>query len=442
MDVLLSLSPIRDVGGALTGTSVIARDITQRKRAEEEIRRYARQLEAANQELRENVARRQQAEEEAREAVRRRDQFLAMLSHELRSPLTAVLNASLVLQRGEVDGAAPAIRNIIRRQSQQMARLLDDLLDVSRITRDKIDIRKQPLDLRATTRDAVEAVRPQFEAQNLQLDVNLPEQLLCVEGDPARLQQVQVNLLTNAAKYTPAGGHVWLSVAREGESAVIRVRDTGIGIPPGMEERIFDLFVQADGATGRADGGMGVGLMLVRSLVRLHGGEVTAHSDGPGRGSEFVVRLPISHAALQPEENESVPCAPERWRILLIEDHPAVREMTRLLLTSAGHEVQAAEDGPKGIEALQSWRPDVALIDIGLPGVDGYQVAQRIRALPHGESYRLVAVTGYGRPEDRERALRAGFNGHLVKPVDLKELDRLLHQLIPPRHPDNTETGR
>jgi len=378
------------------------------------------------QELHETVARCMEAEEEAQEAVRKRDRFLAMLSHELRNPLAAVLNASHVLDldTGESKSAVETARGVIRRQSRQMARLLDDLLDVSRITRDKIEIRRQTIDLRTAARDAIEAVRPHFDAKGLQLEVDLPESPVGVEGDPARLQQIQVNLLTNAAKYTPRGGLARLRIARDGDQVLLSVSDTGMGIPQEMRERIFDLFVQSAGTA--SNGGMGVGLTLVRSLARLHGGEVTARSDGPGHGSEFLVRLPASRVTFDAGAAEHRLCPPARRRILLIEDHPAVREMTQTLLESSGHEIATAGDGPSGVEAVQQFKPDVAIVDIGLPGMSGYEVARAIRGLPEGKELLMLAVTGYGQPEDRRRALEAGFDAHLVKPVDLNQLADVL----------------
>lgn len=396
--VLMSFSPIRDSDGTLVGISKIARDITSRKLAEEE----------------------------AREAVRRRDQFLAILSHELRNPLAAIVNASRLLDSDELDEETLELaRGAISRQSQQMVRLLDDLLDVSRVTRDKIEIRKKIVDLRQTSRDALEAVRPLLATRNLQLHVHLPDEPLWVDGDPARLQQIQVNLLNNAIKYTPNGGQVWLTLSRDNGEAVMSVRDTGIGIPSDMREKIFDLFVQLEDSPGRSGSGMGVGLTLVRSLVRLHGGQVSVQSDGPGRGSEFTVRLPVAVDATPEAPTEQVRTPLTGLLVLIIEDNPDIRAVTERLLKSIGCRVLLAEDGQRGVEVAAQHRPDVALVDIGLPGIDGYEVARRLRSLEERSRLRLIAVTGFGQPDDRQKALQAGFDAHLVKPIDLSELLRL-----------------
>jgi CheY-like chemotaxis protein len=259
----------------------------------------------------------------------------------------------------------------------------------------------------------------------LTLEVDLPDEPLLICGDPARIQQIQVNLLVNAIKYTPAGGRIWLSARRNGDRAVLRVRDTGIGIPPEMREKIFDLFVQVDDTPGKTDGGMGVGLTLVKTLVELHGGELSVHSEGEGRGSEFVVRLPLaesSHAnfaSCEPSD-DSVDLA--GLRVLLVEDHADIRLVTSRLLAAAGCEVTQAANGDQGVNAIVRDRPKVALIDIGLPDVNGYDVARKIRQLPEGRDVTLLALTGFGQPDDRQKALDAGFDEHLVKPLDYQEL--------------------
>ncbi|HVT81789.1 MAG TPA: CheR family methyltransferase, partial [Phycisphaerae bacterium] len=371
-----------------------------------------------------------QAEEEAREAVRRRDQFLAMLSHELRNPLAAVVNASRLLEAGELDAETMDIaRGTIRRQSHHMARLLDDLLDVSRITRNKIDIRRQVVDLRQTTRDALEATRPLLDTRTLSLHVEIPDTAICVDGDPARLQQIAVNLLNNAIKYTPANGHIWLTLRRESSQVILSVKDTGAGIPPEMRDRIFELFVQLNRDSGSAAGGMGVGLTLVRALAELHGGSVTVESAGLGKGSEFIVRLPAVEAATPALPDKSTPQPLSRLRVLLVEDNPDIRAVTERLLKSMGCEVFLADNGVHGIEGVSRHHPEVALVDIGLPELDGYEVARRIRRMSGHDSVKLVAVTGFGQPDDRQKALDAGFDAHVVKPVDLGELYKLLCRL-------------
>jgi two-component system, chemotaxis family, CheB/CheR fusion protein len=410
----------------------------ERKRAEEASQHYARELESANEELRELAAYRQRAEEQAREGVERRDRFLAILSHELRNPLAAVLNAANLLEAAREDGEVLRhAQGAIRRQSQQMARLLDDLLDVSRITRNRIDIRRQIIDACDSSRDAIDAVRPMCDGRGHQLHADLPGEPLWIDGDPARLQQIQVNLLANAIKYTPPRGQIRLSARREGEEVVLRVRDSGVGIPPSMHEKVFELFVQLDGAVGNSDGGMGVGLTLVRALVLLHGGTVTVNSDGTGSGSEFVVRLP---AAKGPNRMD-LPQAPASdlagMRVLVVDDNEDIRTTTLELLKLVGCDADAAEDGPRGIEAIVQGAPEVAIIDIGMPGMDGYEVARRVRKLPDSESILLIAVTGFGQEDDRARALGAGFNAHLVKPVDLSQLSTVVTRLRkePRSHP-------
>jgi two-component system CheB/CheR fusion protein len=366
------------------------------------------------------------AQREAQDAVRRRDQFLAMLSHELRNPLAAVVNASRLLESEPDEETLNIARGAIARQSQHMARLLDDLLDVSRITRDKIEIRRQIVDLRQTSHDAVESIRPLLDGRQVQLIVNLPPGPVCVEGDPARLQQIQVNLLNNAVKYTPDGGKIWLTVSEEAGKAVISVRDTGVGIPPEMREKIFEIFVQLERDAASSGGGMGVGLTLVRALVQLHGGEIAVHSAGHNKGSEFAVRLPLApHEKLAAPKQISTE-ALRGVRVLLIEDNDDLRAMTQRVLKSLGCNVQTAPDGPAGLELIQQARPDVALVDIGMPLMDGHEVARRIRQLPGGEALRLIAITGFGQPEDRQKAIEAGFDAHLVKPVSLSELTKVL----------------
>ena len=432
--VMLTLSLLSDEAGEPFAVATMARDISARKQAEQEIARYAARLEASNRELREHIAVRREAEKEAREAVQRRDQFLAMLSHELRNPLGAILNATYVMDRrppGSND--FERARDVVKRQARQMAHLLADLLDVARVTQGKIEIRREVVDLRDAVRDAVEAMRPVIAEHEQHLSVELPDNPIPVCGDPARLQQIQVNLLSNASKYTPRGGQIAIAVRGEQEGAVIAVRDHGAGISPEMLERIFDPFVQSDETISRSDGGMGVGLTLVRMLVAMHGGTVTAASDGPGKGSLFTVRLPLAETAeTPPPEIDGAGHSAGTWRILLVEDNPDSRGMLRTLLELDGHEVRCADDGNEGLEAFRSGRFDVALVDIGLPGIDGYELARRIRASEGGQAIRLVALTGYGRPADHDAVMRAGFDDHLVKPLHPDDLKRVFDQLAPP----------
>jgi two-component system, chemotaxis family, CheB/CheR fusion protein len=374
-----------------------------------------------------DVTERKRVENEQTEAIRRRDEFLAMLSHELRNPLDAIANASMLLKRDEAP--APLLdsaRDVLERQCWQMKRLLDDLLDVTRISQGKIELRRELVDLATVVDEAVEAVGGVLEESGHHLDLQLPDSAVPIDGDAVRLQQVLVNLLTNAARYSDRGGRIQLELGCERAQAVLRVRDEGIGMSPDQLTRIFEPFVQAAKVRSRAAGGLGVGLSLVKSLVELHGGTVSAHSDGPGLGSEFVVRLPLSRLAPPPvvepaEDDES--CS---LRVVVVEDNADVRSMLKTLLELDGFDVDTAEDGRRAVELIASRRPDVALIDIGLPEWDGYEVARRVRADEQNAETYLVALTGYGSPQDRRRALEAGFDAHLSKPVDFQTLSRVL----------------
>jgi two-component system CheB/CheR fusion protein len=423
---LLRILPYR-TGGGVAGVVLTLIHIDKLKRVEEECRRSAEKLGATNSRLSASIQRCQDAEEDAREAVRRRDHFLAMLSHELRNPLGAVLNSAHLIQRSDSDEAArKEAQAVIVRQARQMARLLDDLLDVSRITQNKIDIRRELVDLRDTTNEAILAARPMIETRQQTLNVEIANEPLTLMGDAARLQQIQVNLLHNAAKYTPPGGEIHLRLKREQDVAVLRVRDTGSGIPREMLESVFELFVQSNRTLDRSDGGMGVGLTLVRALVSLHGGTVTAFSEGAGRGSEFVVRLPLSVDKVPVRPVAPPPASMAGTRVLIVEDNADSREMLAQLLSMDGCSVAVAVDGREGLDAMHRQKFDVALIDIGLPGIDGYGVARAVRSDRSNDGIYLVALTGYGRPEDRRAVLDAGFDEHLVKPVQPDELAKVL----------------
>ena len=393
--------PLRDKAGRVVGMIGVLRDVTEQKRNEQEI------------EL----------------AVRRRDQFLAMLSHELRNPLGAIVMATGMLRDGAPGEQRQRMLATLERQSSQMARLLDDLLEASRVTQDKIELRKSTVDIAAVAREAADAVRQLMETRGLGFAVELQAAPLWVTGDPARLQQIQVNMLSNAAKYTPRGGHVLLEVHADGDDAVIRVRDDGVGIPVEMLDKVFDLFVQSNRTLDRAEGGLGVGLTLVRSLVQMHGGSVCVQSDGEGKGSEFEVRLPRSG---EPGPHERVsdlgPAAAAKpgARVVVIEDNDDSRDLLCELLRSFGYDCHGARDGATGVELVEKVRPAVALVDIGLPGIDGFEVAQRLRKLSGRDKMLVVALTGYGQAADRERALASGFDEHMVKPVQHEMLLRLL----------------
>ncbi|HUE12574.1 MAG TPA: ATP-binding protein [Planctomycetaceae bacterium] len=374
-----------------------------------------------------DVTERKQAEDKAREAVRRRDEFLAILSHELRNPLAAISNAVTVLGSGDLDGRTfEKARGVIERQCGQISRLLEDLLDVSRVTRRKIELRKECLDLCSVITDAVDAVRPQVDAARQTLVVKTAPAPIPVDGDPVRLQQILVNLLSNASKYSQADDSIELSAEIDQSEAVIRVRDHGIGLSDEMLNAVFEPFVQLQSSLDRAEGGLGLGLAIVEGLVRLHGGAVRAASAGKGKGSEFCVRLPLSksepkHRRIRTETRSDGPLS-----ILIIEDNADVRSMLKTLLEFAGHRVEIAGDGLKGVELIGLQHPDVALVDIGLPGLNGYELARKIRADKNCRDVFLVALTGYSQPSDRQRALSSGFHAHLAKPLDLEQLRQIL----------------
>ena len=405
---LVTRLPLSDPKGAVVGIIGIFRDVTEQKQNQEKIH----------------------------EAVTRRDQFLAMLSHELRNPLGALVTATQLMKNGTVDGPrTERLLDVLTRQSQQMSRLLDDLLEVSRVTQDKIELRMRTLDIRPIVRDAAEAARQVLQARNIDLVVEVADEPLVVEADAARLQQIQANLFSNAAKYTPVGGHVQFSARREGSEVVLRVKDDGVGIPSNMLGNVFDLFVQSQHTLDRADGGLGVGLTLVRGLVERHGGSVQVFSAGEGLGSEFVVRFPCSSGTVTeslpppqpgPQAEATVPL-----RIVVVEDNDDSRSMLCELLELSGFECHPAATGKVGLDLINELQPDVALVDIGLPELDGLEVASLLRRDPRNADLFLVALTGYGQREDRDAARRAGFDTHLVKPVDFDALLALLRGQSP-----------
>jgi signal transduction histidine kinase len=364
--------------------------------------------------------------------VRAQDAFLAVLSHELRNPLAPIRLATQLIRLQP--GLTPAIERAtgtVERQVKHLTRLLDDLLDASRITRGQIELRKSSVDLASVVAGAFEASRELIEARKHAVSVSLPAEPIRLEGDPVRLEQIITNLLNNAAKYTPPEGHITLTGYREDRDVVVRVRDTGIGISPELAPRVFDLFTQGDHSLARSEGGLGIGLTVVRSLVKLHGGSVTVAPGSDGRGSEFVVRLPVGALSEpHPTPPPKKPPIPPR-RILVIEDNPDTRETLQEALTLKGHCVDVAEDGFRGVELARSRRPEIVLVDIGLPGLTGYEVGKRLRAMLAREVV-LIAVTGYGRPEDRRRTHEAGFDAHLVKPVSYEQIaDVLLRESQP-----------
>jgi signal transduction histidine kinase/DNA-binding response OmpR family regulator len=370
---------------------------------------------------------------ELENADRQKNEFLSMLAHELRNPLAPIRNAAEVIRLSAPEHTRLQwAREVIDRQLAHLVRLVDDLLDVSRITRGKIRLQRGPVDVAEVARVAVEASRPLIEKHGHALDVSLPAHPVEVDGDPARLTQVLTNLLNNAAKYTEDGGRIGLAVGPAGDDVVVRVKDNGVGIPPEMLTAVFDLFTQADRSLDRSQGGLGVGLTLVKRLVELHAGTVAAHSDGAGKGSEFVVRLPRLGAPARPAAaDRSFPVADpaDRLTILLADDNVDGAESLATLLRLGGHDVRLAYDGRSALDLAASTRPDVVFLDIALPGVDGYEVARRLRAGDATRGIALIAVTGFGRDEDVQRARGAGFEHYLVKPVDPRLLMGLLGSL-------------
>jgi CheY-like chemotaxis protein len=352
-----------------------------------------------------------------------------MLGHELRNPLHSISGAVQLLDRISSKDEQPVrLREIIKRQVHQLSRLIDDLLDVSRINSGKIILQLQPIDLNEIAERCLQS-HDLAEVEHHSLSLSLEEGPVIVLGDPVRLEQVISNLLSNAVKYTPPGGRIHLSVRREEEQGVVRVEDSGVGIAPEMLSAVFELFTQVEGTLDRSQGGLGLGLTLVRRLVEKHGGSVTAYSAGLGRGSEFVVRLPICKSMKPSRTAGSEPPGQRRYKILVVEDSADSRELLRFLLEAEGHSVQVAEDGQQGTEMALAIRPEVALVDLGLPILDGYQLARQVRATPEGNQIFLIALSGYGQPEDRQRSAEAGFGAHLVKPLDMDELIRLLNDL-------------
>jgi PAS domain S-box-containing protein len=414
LNISLTISPIRDSTGRIVGASKIARDVTEKKRLEAEL--SEKLLELADSD-------------------RRKDEFLAMLGHELRNPLSAVRN-SVVTARLDPSRRDRAL-DIAYRQTDQLARLVDDLLDVARITRGRMTLRMETVRLGGVVERAVETTRDLVEARAHLLTLALPDEPLHVSGDPSRLEQVVVNLITNAAKYTEPGGRIEVMARREGEQAVLRVRDNGVGIAPEMLSRVFDLFAQAHRGPARVEGGLGIGLTVVQRLVELHGGRVEVTSEGLGRGAEFHVSfpcVPVADANPVPArsagEGHGGPV-----RVLVVDDNADVAEGLMMLLELLGHLVRVAHDGMAALEAVRVNVPDLMLVDIGLPGMDGYELARNVRQDSRLKGVVLVALTGYGRDEDKRKAIEAGFDEHLVKPLTVETFQKLLGWLEARRGP-------
>jgi len=394
------VEPLYDRRGDVCGCVSVCVDLTEHKRVEDVLR----------------------------EADRRKDEFLATLSHELRNPLAPIRNAVELMRRaGRDPHIAERALAIMERQLHQLVRLTDDLLDVSRITRNTIELRRDRIDLRAVLRSALETIDPLSHAGGHELTADLPDTPLWVYADFTRLAQAFVNLLNNAVKYTDRGGRISVTVSMDAGEAVVSLRDTGIGIDPALLPRIFDMFVQIDPGSTRARSGLGIGLALTRRLVELHEGTIEAHSDGPGAGSTFVVRLPLVVVDEPQEPIEEFPraLAASRCRVLVAEDIPDAAEMMRLMIECMGHEVRVAADGAEAVAIAEAFHPQIALLDIGMPRMDGYEAAHRIRRAL-GNEVMLVALTGWGQEDDQRRAFAAGFDRHLTKPAEPDVLEDLI----------------
>jgi PAS domain S-box-containing protein len=398
-----SAAPILDKSGAIVGVVMIFRDVTERRRAEQVLK----------------------------ETDRRKDEFLATLAHELRNPLAPIRNALEVIRvAGDDQEALHLARGTMERQLGQMIRLVDDLLDVSRITRGTIELRKERVDVATIVKNSVETSQPQFDQVGQRLRVSLPDEPIYIDADPMRMAQVFANLLNNAAKYTEPRGRIELTVKREGSNVAVSVKDNGIGIPKPMLDAIFDMFAQVDRSLERAHGGLGIGLTIVKSLVEMHGGTVEARSEGHGRGSEFIVRQPIAAAPAKdktaaPADQEPFPTI-SRKRILVVDDNRDAASSLAMLLKFFGHETQVAHEGQEALDLAPIYQPEIVLLDIGMPKMSGYDVCRRLREQPTGNDMVIVAVTGWGQDADRQKSAEAAFDGHMVKPVEPRELLKLL----------------
>ena len=396
-----SAAPIRDAGGTMHGVVQIFRDVTLRR----------------------------QAEEAQRDADRRKDEFLATLAHELRNPLAPVLSAVEVLQLGQPpDEHSRWCHEVIRRQVDYLKRLIDDLLDISRITQDKLELRKEPLELKAIVDAAIELSAPAITDRGHHLTVELPDEPVPLLADRVRLAQVLMNLIHNAAKYTDPGGKIEVSAQRHDHEVAIRVRDTGRGIPADKLPQLFQMFYQVDRSTNGSQGGLGIGLALVRRLTEMHGGRVTATSGGTGQGSQFEVRLPVLKLPPRQAPPSPLPAiqAATKRRVLVVDDNKDAADSLKMVLRALGHEVHTAYDGEEGIEQAAAVRPEVVFLDLGMPKLNGFEAARQIRENAWGKELRLVAVTGWGQEEDRNRSRAAGFDDHLAKPVELVALQAIL----------------
>ncbi|HYL70216.1 MAG TPA: ATP-binding protein, partial [Candidatus Dormibacteraeota bacterium] len=402
----------RDADGRARRFIGVSIDISDDKRREHELRQTIQKL---------------------ADADRRKDEFLATLAHELRNPLAPIGNGVQIMKLSAAhDEQLRRTAEMMERQMSHLVRLVDDLLDLSRITRGKVTLRKESLDLRQVLAAALEAAAGPIAAKRLQLNVQMSDEAINVEGDQHRLTQVFSNIFSNATKYTDAGGRVWLRLEREGNEGVVRVRDSGVGIAPESLETVFEMFSQLRPAGHGGEGGLGIGLALVRQLVQLHGGRVEARSAGEGHGSEFIVRLPALGLPAAAEQAPSQPPATGSHagarRVLVVEDNPDAAESLRALLELLGHEVHQAADGAAALEAVRTFRPEVIFMDIGMPGMNGLEATRRIRELPLARQPLIIALTGWGQDSDRERSQLAGVDKHMVKPIDHEALREVLEQ--------------
>jgi signal transduction histidine kinase len=418
-----SAAPIRDSDGTVAGAVMVFHDVIARRRAEADSERLykAAQIEIAN---------RESADAALRDADRRKDEFLATLAHELRNPLAPIRQAALISKaQGATEAQKRWSHDVIDRQVQHMSMLLDDLLDISRVTRGRLALRMQSTNLASVIEAAVETARPAIDGKRHVLSVEIPTEPVQFTADPLRVAQVLSNLLTNAAKYTDPEGQIRLTAGCESGDVVIRVADTGIGISAAALPRVFNMFSQVHSTTDRSEGGLGIGLALARGLIDLHEGKLEARSAGLGCGSEFTVRLP-RRPVMEAQHGESNTPATStvirRCRILIADDNRDSAETLAALLRMDGHEVTAVHDGPVALSAFREFKPEVALLDIGMPGLTGYEVARKMRQAASGASLTLIAITGWGQDVDKERAVAAGFDHHLTKPVDPRRLADLL----------------
>ncbi|HEU4433814.1 MAG TPA: PAS domain S-box protein [Pyrinomonadaceae bacterium] len=406
--VSLTISPIKDDSGNVIGASKIVRDITDRRRLEDNLRRLAADLS---------------------ENDRRKNEFLATLAHELRNPLAPMSNMLEVVKRAGGDSETlRRAHDTIERQLAQMVRLVDDLLDLNRITHDRLELRRSEVELSSVIQQAIEVARPLIDAAGHNLTVDLPGEPICLNADRARLAQVFGNLLNNSCKYTSPNGEIRLGAQRDGDDVVVTVRDNGAGIPPDKLNSIFDMFMQVDRTAEQSQDGLGIGLTLVKRLAEMHGGSIEAKSRGEGQGSEFVVRLPVlekqTEATAPASDAAAEPSA--KRRILIVDDNKDSADSLAMLLQITGNQTYMAHDGIEAVEAIEKHRPEVVLLDIGLPKLDGHEVCRRVREQPWGKDIVLIALTGWGQDDDRRKSEEAGFNGHLVKPVDYDKLLELL----------------